>query len=163
MSERSGTLADNPFSGRRPTSHERRSGRPWDVSYHAGSAPWDTGRPQPAILCLGPQAGSLARFSIWAAAPARTLFPSPRWDCRFLGVDVAETALVIAREKAEDRGIEAEFAVANAFDLGRLGRTFETVLDSGLFHTFDGGERRSYVASLATVIELDGALRVVLQ
>src|SRR6059058_4270356 len=41
MSERSGTLADDPFRGRQPTSHERLSGVPWDVSYHDGPAPWD--------------------------------------------------------------------------------------------------------------------------
>jgi SAM-dependent methyltransferase len=77
-----------------------------------------------------------------------------------LGVDVAETALAIAREKANDRGIQAEFAAADAFHLGRLGRMFETVLDCGLFHTFDGDERPGYVASLASVTERDGTLHL---
>jgi SAM-dependent methyltransferase len=81
-----------------------------------------------------------------------------------LGVDVAETALVIAREKAQERaddgGIEVEFAAADAFQLERLGRMFETVLDCGLFHTFDGDERTRYVASLASVTEHDGTLYV---
>ncbi len=70
-----------------------------------------------------------------------------------LGVDVAVTALAIVRKKAEDGGIEAEFAVADAFGLRRLGRRFEKVLDCVLFHTFDGAERRGYVASLASVTE----------
>jgi len=77
-----------------------------------------------------------------------------------LGVDVAETALAIAREKADDRGIEVEFAAADAFQLERLGRRFETVIDSGLFHTFDRDERLRYVASLASVTEQDGSLYV---
>ena len=77
-----------------------------------------------------------------------------------LGVDVAETALAIAREKAKERGIEVEFAAADAFQLERLGRRFETVLDCGLFHTFDGEERPGYVASLASVTEHDGTLYV---
>jgi 2-polyprenyl-3-methyl-5-hydroxy-6-metoxy-1,4-benzoquinol methylase len=50
-----------------------------------------------------------------------------------LAVDVAETALAIARKKADDRGIQVEFAAADAFQLERLGRRFETVLDCGLF------------------------------
>jgi 2-polyprenyl-3-methyl-5-hydroxy-6-metoxy-1,4-benzoquinol methylase len=54
---------------------------------------------------------------------------------------VAETALAIARAKADNRRVEVEFAAANAFQLERLGRRFETVLDCGLFHTFDGDER----------------------
>src|SRR5262249_15479367 len=45
LSERSGTLAYDPFSGREPTSHERLTGLPWDASYHDGPAPWDTGQP----------------------------------------------------------------------------------------------------------------------
>jgi ubiquinone/menaquinone biosynthesis C-methylase UbiE len=77
-----------------------------------------------------------------------------------LGVDVAETALAIARAKADDRGIEAEFAAADALQLERLGRTFETVLDCGLFHTFDRDERPGYVASLASVTEHGGKLYV---
>ncbi len=75
-----------------------------------------------------------------------------------LGVDVAETALASARSKAYKHGIEAEFAEADAFELERLGRRFETVLDCGLFHTFDGDERPRYVSSLASVIEHDGTL-----
>jgi ubiquinone/menaquinone biosynthesis C-methylase UbiE len=77
-----------------------------------------------------------------------------------LGVDVAETALAVAREKAAARGVEAEFAVADALHLDRLGRTFRTVLDCGLFHTFDAAERPGYVASLASVIEPGGTLYV---
>jgi ubiquinone/menaquinone biosynthesis C-methylase UbiE len=77
-----------------------------------------------------------------------------------LGVDVAETALTMARAKAADRGIAVEFAAADAFQLERLGRRFQTVLDCGLFHTFDGDERPGYVASLASVTEHEGTLYV---
>ncbi len=77
-----------------------------------------------------------------------------------LGVDVAETALTMAREKAAGRGLEVEFAAADAFHLERLGRTFETVLDCGLFHSFDRDERPRYAASLASVTRHDGTLFV---
>jgi len=77
-----------------------------------------------------------------------------------LGVDVAETALAIARRKAADRGLPAGFAAADARRLERLGRRFGTVLDCGLFHTFDADERPGYVASLASVTEPGGTLYV---
>jgi SAM-dependent methyltransferase len=73
---------------------------------------------------------------------------------------VAETAPAIARAKARERGIEAEFAAADALRLELLGRRFDTVLDCGLFHTFDGGERSGYVASLASVTAHGGTLYV---
>src|SRR5207302_44395 len=49
----------------------------------------------------------------------------------------------------------------DAFQLERLGRRFETVLDCGLFHTFAGDERPGYVARLASATEHDGTLIVV--
>ena len=73
---------------------------------------------------------------------------------------MAETALSIAREKAASRGIDADFVVADALHLDRLGRVFETVLDCGLFHTFDSDERQDYVASLASVTNRGGNLYV---
>jgi SAM-dependent methyltransferase len=77
-----------------------------------------------------------------------------------LGVDVAETALAIAREKSRARGIEVEFAAVDAFKLECLKRKFDTVLDCGLFHTFDADERPRYAASLALVTEHNGTLYV---
>jgi ubiquinone/menaquinone biosynthesis C-methylase UbiE len=79
---------------------------------------------------------------------------------RVLGVDVAETALSAAREKAATRGMDADFVVVDALHLDRLGRAFETVLDCGLFHTFDSDERRDYVRSLASVTGRGGDLYV---
>jgi SAM-dependent methyltransferase len=95
-----------------------------------------------------------------AAGPVRTLFTSPRWVCRFWALMCLRRRWRSPREKADDRGIEVEFAAADAFQLETLGRRFETVLDCGLFHTFDGDERAGYVASLASVTEHDGTLYV---
>jgi hypothetical protein len=57
VSERSGTLSEDPFGDRQPTSHERMTGEPWDESYRDGPAPWDTGRPQPAVVRLASEGG----------------------------------------------------------------------------------------------------------
>jgi SAM-dependent methyltransferase len=160
LSERSGTLADDPFRGRHPTSHERLTGLPWDASYHDGPAPWDTGQPQPAVVRLASEGGFAGAVLDVGCGTGENALHIASLGLSVLGVDVAETALAIARAKAGERGIEAEFAAADAFGLERLGRRFETVLDCGLFHTFDGGERPGYVASLASVTGHDGTLYV---
>ncbi len=126
---------------------EQRAGRPWDASYHDGPAPWDVGQPQPAIVRLASKGRFVGAVLDAGRGTGENALHIASLGLQVLGVDVAETALAIAREKAENRGIEAEFALADAFQLGRLGRMFETVLDCGLFHTFDGDERRGYVAS----------------
>ena len=160
MSERSGRLTDDPLRGRQPTSHERLSGLPGDASYHNGPAPWDIGRPQPAIVRLASEGGFAGAVLDAGCGTGENTLLAASLGLSVLGVDVAETALAIAREKARDRGIEVEFAAADALHLERLGRMFETVLDCGLFHTFDADERPAYVASLASVTEHDGTLYV---
>ena len=140
------------------------TGLPWDASYHDGPAPWDIGQPQPAVVRLASEggfAGAVLDAGCGTGENAlHVAFLRSTAGLSVLGVDVAETALAIARQKAKERGIEVEFATADALQLERLGRTFETVLDCGLFHTFDGDERTQYVASLASVTEHDGTLYV---
>ncbi len=160
MSERSGTLAEDPFRGRRPTSHERMTGLPWDASYHDGPAPWDVGRPQPAIVRLASKGGFTGTVLDAGCGTGDNALYLASVGLSVLGFDVAETALAIARAKAADRGIKVEFAAADALDLERLGRKFDTVLDAGLFHTFDSEERTRYAATLASVTENDGTLYV---
>jgi len=144
----------------KPTSHERLSGRPWDASYQDGPAPWDIGRPQPTIVRLVAEGGFAGAVLDAGCGTGENALEVALLGLSVLGVDVAETALAIARAKAADRGIKVEFAAADAFQLERLGRKFETVLDCGLFHTFDGDERPEYVASLASVTEHGGTLYV---
>jgi ubiquinone/menaquinone biosynthesis C-methylase UbiE len=162
MPQRSRTPADDPFSGRQPTSHERIAGQPWDASYHQGPAPWDIGRPQPAIVRLASQGGFAGAVLDAGCGTGENALHVARLGLPVLGVDVAETALAIARQKVATVGstINVEFAAADAFQLERLGRSFKTVLDCGLFHTFDSDERPRYVASLARVTEHDGTLYI---
>jgi ubiquinone/menaquinone biosynthesis C-methylase UbiE len=136
------------------------SGLPWDASYHGGTAPWDIGRPQPAIVRLAAEGRIAGAVLDAGCGTGENALHVASLGLSVLGVDVAETALAIARAKAADRGIEVEFAAADAFQLERLGRRFETVLDCGLFHTFDADERPRYAASLASVTEQEGTLYV---
>ncbi|GAA4535826.1 class I SAM-dependent methyltransferase [Amycolatopsis samaneae] len=152
----SGPAADD----RAPTSHERQAGQHWDASYHDGPAPWDIGEPQPAIVRLAAEGGFTGVVLDAGCGTGENALHVAALGLPVLGVDVAETALAIAREKAAARGVEAEFATADAFRLDRLGRVFGTVLDCGLFHTFDAGERRRYVASLAAVTGPGAVLHV---
>ena len=153
--------SDDPFSGRHPTSHERMTGLPWDASYRDGPAPWDIGQPQSAIMRVASEGGFAgAVLDAGCGTGENALHVASSLGLSVLGVDVADTALAMARGKAADRGIEVEFAAADAFQLERLGRKFETVLDCGLFHTFDEDERPRYVASLASVTESDGTVYV---
>jgi SAM-dependent methyltransferase len=160
MSERSGPLTDDPFGGRHPTSHERMTGLPWDASYHHGPAPWDVGHPQPAIERLAARGAFTGDVLDAGCGTGENALLIAALGLPVLGFDVAETALAMARENASKQGLDAEFVAADALRLDRLRRRFTTVLDSGLFHTFDADEKPRYAASLASVTEHDGTLYV---
>ena len=136
------------------------TGQPWDASYRDGPAPWDIGHPQPAIVRLASERGFAGAVLDAGCGTGENAIHVASLGLSVLGVDVAETALATAREKANVRGIDVEFVEADAFQLEHLGRKFETVLDCGLFHTFNADERLSYGASLASVTKLDGTLYV---
>jgi SAM-dependent methyltransferase len=149
-----------PDVGRPPTSHERMSGRPWDASYHDGPAPWDVGRPQPTVARLALEGRFAGTVLDAGCGTGENSLLVAALGLPVLGVDVAETALSMAREKAAERGIAAEFEWADALRLELLGRRFDTVLDCGLFHSFDGRERLEYVASVASVAAKGATLYV---
>ncbi|MCX4097587.1 class I SAM-dependent methyltransferase [Nocardia sp. alder85J] len=150
----------DPAGDRPATSHERRSGRPWDDSYRDGPAPWDIGGPQPAVARTAAAGGFTGSVLDVGCGTGENALHIAATGVPVLGVDVAETALALAREKAAARGLSAEFAVADALHLDRLRRGFDTALDSGLFHSFDAAERTAYLASLATVVVPGGTLHL---
>jgi cyclopropane fatty-acyl-phospholipid synthase-like methyltransferase len=129
----------------------------WDGSYTAASPPpWDIGRPQPAFARLaedGLLAGQL--LDAGCGTGENTLLAAAH-GAQATGVDGAPTAIGRARAKAAERGLEARFEVADVLDLGRLGLTFDTVIDSGVFHVFSDQDRPRYVTSLAAVLRDGG-------
>ena len=74
------------------------------------------------------------------------------------GVDVSRAAIVSARRKALSAGVDTEFKVLDAFLLKNLKMRFDTVIDYGLFHQFDGEDRARYVNSLRDVCKHGGLL-----
>ena len=76
-----------------------------------------------------------------------------------LGIDFAPSAIALARARARALGLDpgaAQFLAWDALRLAELGRTFDTVLDVGLFHTLQPADRGAYAASLRAVIRPGG-------
>lgn len=123
---------------------------------YEGTPPWDIGRPQPVFERLADEQQIVGPvLDAGCGTGENALFLAAR-GFEVVGVDAVETALQAARDKARQRGLEAEFLVHDALSLDGLGRTFMTVIDSGLFHTFDDDERESWRRSLAAVLRPGG-------
>ena len=64
------------------------------------------------------------------------------------GLDISPTALITAERRAKDAGVDVKFAVADSTKLDGYTDAFDTVIDSGLFHSLDDDGRRSYAAAV---------------
>ena len=122
----------------------------WDTVYVADAPPpWDIGRPQPEFVRLA-EAGRLRGELLDAGCgTGEHALLAAAHGADVVGVDVSPAAIARARAKAAERGLKARFEVGDALNLGQLGLSFDTVIDSGLFHVFDDTDRERYVASQA--------------
>ncbi|MHB1133565.1 MAG: class I SAM-dependent methyltransferase [Chloroflexota bacterium] len=128
----------------------------FEEAYRQGRPPWDVPGPQGVIICLeefGQVVGSV--LDAGCGTGENALFLAGRGH-EVWGVDLAPTAIAQARDKARQRGLAATFRVGDALRLGELGRTFDTVIDAGLFHALSDVERPLYVAALGQVVRPGG-------
>ncbi len=137
--------------------------RAFDVAYE-GTPTWETGVPQGCVVRMvaaGLVEGAVVDVGCGTGLNALHVAASGH---EVVGIDGARAAIEKASERTRSlapRGGSVSFVAGDAFELGRLGRTFDTALDIGLFHCLQPAERPQYAASLATVVRPGGVLRLV--
>jgi cyclopropane fatty-acyl-phospholipid synthase-like methyltransferase len=130
----------------------------WEAVYVSDRAPWDIGRPQAALVQLA-DAGEIGSPALDSGCgTGEHALMLAEHGLTAMGIDVAPTAIRVARRKALERGLDVAFEVGDVLALDRLDRTFATVVDSGVFHVFGDADRARYVTSLATVLDPGGVL-----
>jgi SAM-dependent methyltransferase len=124
------------------------------ASMYRGKAPWDIGRPQKVLVEIADEVtGSI--LDAGCGTGENALFFAGRGRS-VVGIDYVAFPIEEARRKAAERGLAAEFLCRDALMLDRFDRTFDGVIDSGLFHVFSDDDRRQYVAGLAHVTRPGG-------
>src|SRR3989475_5265331 len=128
----------------------------FEEMYTEGTPPWDIGRPQREFVRLE-EAGEIEGrvLDVGCGTGENALYLATRGH-EVWGVDAAPTAIEKAKEKAKARDVAATFRLHDALELKKLQRTFDTVIDSGLFHTFSDQDRPRYAQSLGSVLRKGG-------
>lgn len=131
--------------------------RPEDFdALYEGTPPWETGRPQPAMLALAEAGAIRGRVLDVGCGTGEHALLAASLGLEATGIDQAAAAIDRAREKAAQRGLEASFVVGNVLELAGLGEQFDTVLDSGLFHVLEDEDRQVFVDGLRAVVPAGG-------
>jgi SAM-dependent methyltransferase len=132
----------------------------WEDSYAGPPPPWDIGRPQHAFVRLA-EVGALTGALLDAGCgTGEHALLAAQHGARALGIDISSRAIEIARRKATERRIDASFRVFDALNLQTLEESFDTIVDSGLFHVFDDAARTQYVAALHAALRPGGHLHL---
>jgi SAM-dependent methyltransferase len=117
---------------------------------------WEIGRPQGVVVRLA-EAGLIAGSVLdVGCGTGRNSLLLAELGHPVLGIDIAAAAIARATAASVELGVPARFLAMDAFHLAELERTFDTVIDIGLFHTLQPFDRGAYAASLRTVIAPGG-------
>jgi SAM-dependent methyltransferase len=116
-------------------------------AYASRTAPWVIGEPQPAIVALEREGWVQGKvLDVGCGTGEHTIYLSALgYDV--YGLDFSPRAVEQARANAAARNVEVDFQVVDALALGD-DTTYDTVIDSALFHIFDADDRDRYVRSL---------------
>jgi SAM-dependent methyltransferase len=134
------------------TPEGNRSDKFFDSAY-GNSAPWDIGRPQPALTALLDELEPLSPIiDAGSGTGVLTLWLAEK-GYRVIGVDNSQTAVAQAQARLAqtDPSINqlAEFRVGDALHLTQIPEAVKSVVDSGFFHLFDPDDRREFAKELA--------------
>jgi len=128
----------------------------FDESY-IGTPPWDIGRPQKEFVSLedsGEIKGSV--LDVGCGTGEHALFFASHGH-QVLGIDSSKRAILKAQKKAADRNVRnVEFIVFDALNLQELGKNFDSVIDSGLFHVFSDEQRPKFITGIHFVLRPEG-------
>jgi len=131
----------------------RRRVNPMFFEAYRGRPPWDIGRAQPAFVELaneGRMPGSL--LDLGCGTGDNVLEMADQGHDAW-GIDIVPAAIQQAEAKMHLRGLDgqAHFLVGDALELEEVGRTFDTVIDCGLYHGLSDPERELYERSIRSV------------
>jgi SAM-dependent methyltransferase len=135
----------------------------WDAVYTDTDQPppWVIAEPQPEVVALADRGMLTGRLLDAGCGTGEHALLAAARGATVTGVDISPRAVARAQGKAAERGADVAFAVVDL--LGSVpfeDASFDTVLDSGVFHSFADDDQAAYVGNLTRVTAVGGRLHL---
>ncbi len=131
----------------------------FDLWYRVGKPPWIIDQAQPDLIAAVEkgEVRGLTVLDVGCGAGNNAIYLAGR-GFDVTGVDVSAKAIRIAKQRASEAEVDVTFMTLDALKIGTLAKSFDTVIDFGLFHNIVGDKRKRYVRALSDVCVSKGRL-----
>lgn len=132
---------------------------------------YSEGRFQPPFLRNLPDENLVSYFDTGAltagnavdlgCGPGRNAIYLAVQGCKVDGVDLSDTAITQARQRAEEAGVNVQFTVGSVFDITLTTDYYDIAYDSGLLHHLQPHRRPFYLQMVHRILKLSGLFGMV--
>jgi SAM-dependent methyltransferase len=132
----------------------------FDSVYKEGFAPWDIGKPQPALTALFDKYPLIDPVLDVGCGAGDLALAIANRGYSVLGIDLAEKAIEKCKSKAalaqpEVRNL-TEFRLGDALNISQLNKQFGSIVDSGFYHIFGQAERDRFIEEISKSLNTGG-------
>lgn len=132
----------------------------WESTYRESSLeelPWEEGKPAAELVALI-ESGVVEKgavLDICCGSGNNAIYLAQQgYTC--YGIDISQTAIGYAQEKAAKGGVSCKLTSGNAAQLPYPDGMFTLVFDRGCFHSFAPRDREAYIRGIHRVLKLSG-------
>ena len=129
----------------------------WDNIYQGAreEIPWDVGNPSKELTELVKDMTPCSALDVGCGTGTEAIYLA-RNGFKISAIDISETAIQIAKDKAEKEKVSIDFKVGSVLNLPFASNVFRFVNDRGCFHAIEPKDREKFVSEINRVLKPGG-------
>ena len=138
----------------------KRENRDWEEIYSKhglAEIPWHADKPDQELIDLieNKEIKPDLVLDVGCGAGTDAIYLASK-GCKVTAIDVSNEAIKIARERAENAGVEIDFIAGNFVDVEFQNESFDFINDRGFFHHIDPRSREKVAVKIDSILKSNG-------